>query len=109
MKHLFISLLLVFTIVLSSCTQGPYAVKYTASGNSGTLYVTYIDENGITENYTGPSPWHYSFTTRYGASLKVSANCDVTGTTEVHIFINGVDKVSDTETGFNATASTKAE
>lgn len=108
MKYIF---LLIFALgfALSSCTQGPYAVKYTASGDVGTLHVSFIDDEGITQDYTGTSPFHYSFSTKFGSSLKISAHCDFNGTTEVHIFINGVDKVQDTETGFNATASTTAE
>ncbi len=105
MKYIF----LLFCVVLCSCAKGPYAVKYTATGNSGTLYVSYIDENGNTQNYTGTSPWSYSMSVKSGASLQVSAHCDVSGTSEVHVFINNVDKVSDTETGVNATASTKAQ
>ena len=105
MKYIFI----LFAVVLCSCAKGPYTVKYTATGDSGTLYVSYIDENGNSQSYTGTSPWSYSFTSKKGASLKVSAHCDVSGTSEVHIFINSVDKVHDTETGFDATASTTAQ
>lgn len=94
---------------LASCAQSPYSVKYTATGDSGTLNVSYIDGNGNGQTYTGTSPWSYSFTVKKGASLKVSATCDVTGTSEVHIYINNVDKTHDTETGFAATASTTAQ
>jgi len=104
MKYVF----LLFLVVLCSCAKGPYSVNYSASGNSGTLYVSYIDENGLTQNYTGTSPWNYSFTVKSGASLKVSAHCDITGTSTVDIKINNVDKANDTETGTNATASTTA-
>ena len=105
MKYIF----LLLTIVLFSCAKGPYTIKYTATGDTGTLHVSYIDENGNSQDYTGTSPWSYSFTAKKGASLKVSAHCDVTGTSEVHIFINGVDKVHDTETGFDASTSTTAQ
>jgi len=105
MKYIF----LLFVVVLCSCAKGPYAIKYTATGSSGTLNVSYIDENGNTQNHTGTSPWSYSMSVKNGASLKVSASCDITGTSEVHIFINNVDKVSDKETGFHATASANAQ
>jgi len=100
---------LLFLVVLCSCTAGPYTIKYEATGSSGTLNVAYIDENGNNQSYTGTSPWNYSFSAKKGASLKVSASCDVTGTSSVHIFINAVDKKDDTETGINATASTTAQ
>ena len=106
-KYLFLFLLL--STVLFSCAKGPYSVKYTASGSSGILNVSYIDENGNNQSYTGNSPWNYSFTAKSGMYLKVSASCDAGGTSEVHIFINNVDKVHDTETGFTAEADTHAE
>lgn len=102
-------LLFLFSIVLFSCSQGPYAVKYTATGSSGTLYVSYTDADGITQNYTGTSPWSHSFIAKRDAPLKVSAHCDLLGTSEVHIFINNIDKENDREIAINAIASTKAE
>ena len=99
---------LLFLVVLCSCTKAPYAVKYSATGTSGTLYVSYIDENGLTQNYTGTSPWNYSMSVKSGASLKVSAHCDALSSSTVDIKINNVDKASDTETGTNATVTANA-
>lgn len=107
-KYAFLLLLLASTVLLS-CAKGPYTVKYTASGSSGVLNVSYVDENGNNQSYSGNSPWNYSFTAKKGQYLKLSATCDINGTSEVHIYINAVDKVHDTETGFAAEADTHAE
>jgi len=106
MKYL---LLFLFSIILFSCSRGPYAVKYTATGSSGTLYVSYIDADGITQNYTGTSPWSHSFIAKSNPPLKVTAHCDLMGTSEVHIIINNIDKEQDKEIAINASASTRAE
>jgi len=100
-------LLFIPLLLAVACTKDPSNIKYTASGDGPAgITVDYVDGNGIHQSYTGASPWESSFTAKSGTSLSVSGGSGSFGTSSVHIYINGVDKANDTETGNNATAKT---
>jgi len=96
---------IVIPFFFSACQLAESTIKYTASGTSGTLTVNYVDVTGVSETYTGPSPWQLNFSAKSGAQLSVSAGNGPNGTSTVDIYINGTDKAHDTETGVNSTAS----
>ena len=93
-------------LISTACTKASSTVKYTASGTGSGFTVTYTDASGNNQTYSGSSPWETSFTANSGASLSVSGGTGATGTSEVHIYVNGADRAHDTETGKNASAST---
>jgi len=99
-------LLFLLPLLLAACSKAPSNIKYTASGTGFGFSVDFVDGNGNHQTYTGASPWENDFTANSGASLSVTGGSGASGTSTVHIYINGVDKASDTETGLNATART---
>jgi len=97
---------LILLLCLASCNKDPSTIKYTVSGTGPSITADYVDGDGIHETFSGTSPWQTTFTANSGANLSITGGSGTIGTSEVHIFIDGVDKAHDVRNGVNATATT---